>query len=628
MLTHRIRRAALAAGLAGALVAAFLPMGTAAAAAPPVGDWRMEEGSGTVLVDSSTSANNGTILGNPTWVAGQHGQALRLDGTGDYATVPDSASLDISSAITMATWVRPEKSAFATQNLIKKAVTTGTLVGGYELSLSAPGKVFVRFNQATTGDTLRLNSTTSYPLNGSAWMHVAATYDGTTMRLYINGVQEALLTSSFAIVTNNTSLGIGAQPDGASQFQGALDDTLVYNTALSASEIATLAGITPGNTPPTLNPVGNKAALVSTQLAFTATASDPDPDVLTFSLANGTGGQVPAGAAITSGGNFTWTPAAPQVATFDVCVSDGTASDCETIAVTATTDGLVGDWQANEGSGASLIDSSGLANNGTIVGNPTWVAGQHGQAIRLDGTGDYATVADNASLDITSAITMAAWVKPEVVGTQNVIKKATNGGPNGYELSLASSGSTWPQKVFVRFNQTTSGDTIRLNSTTLYPTDGNTWMHVAATYDGATIRLYVNGVEEANMASSTPIGTNALNLGIGAQPDGGSPLTGSLDDVLLYNRALSPSEIAALASITPPQPAPGPRPDRQQGRPGGRRARVHGDGLRPRRVRHPHVLARSRHLGRGARGRGHHHRRRLHVDPAGAQWGWRPSTSA
>ena len=69
----------------------------------------MNEGSGTVLVDSSASGNNGTILGNPTWVAGQHGQAIRFDGTGDYATVPDSASLDISAAITMAAWVKPEK---------------------------------------------------------------------------------------------------------------------------------------------------------------------------------------------------------------------------------------------------------------------------------------------------------------------------------------------------------------------------------------------------------------------------------------------------------------------------------------------------------------------------------------
>ena len=90
-----------------------------------------------------------------------------------------------------------------------------------------------------------------------------------------------------------------------------MDDVLLYNTALTASEIAALAGVTPGNTPPTLNPIGNKSAQVGTQLAFTATASDPDAgDTLTFSLANGSGGSVPAGASITSGGSFTWTPTA------------------------------------------------------------------------------------------------------------------------------------------------------------------------------------------------------------------------------------------------------------------------------------------------------------------------------
>ena len=133
MSMNRIRRVVPTFALAGVLLAVMLA-GAAGAASPPVGDWRMNEGSGTVLVDSSASGNNGTILGNPTWVAGQHGQAIHFDGTGDYATVPDSASLDISSAITMAAWVKPEKTA--TQYLIKKATTTGTTANGYELSLS------------------------------------------------------------------------------------------------------------------------------------------------------------------------------------------------------------------------------------------------------------------------------------------------------------------------------------------------------------------------------------------------------------------------------------------------------------------------------------------------------------
>ena len=95
MLKTRIRRVVPSLGLAGVLLAMVLS-GAAGAASPPVGDWKMDEGSGAVLVDSSTSGNNGTIAGNPTWVAGQHGQAIRFDGTGDYATVPDSASLDMT----------------------------------------------------------------------------------------------------------------------------------------------------------------------------------------------------------------------------------------------------------------------------------------------------------------------------------------------------------------------------------------------------------------------------------------------------------------------------------------------------------------------------------------------------
>ena len=168
---------------------------------------------------------------------------------------------------------------------------------------------------------------------------MAATYDGTQIRLYVNGVQEgSSLAGPASITTNNLALGIGAQPDGVSSLQGAIDDVRLYNRR-SRPPRSPRWRHPPGNTPPTLDPVGNKNAQVGTQLAFTATATDPDAgDTLTFSLAPGSGGSVPAGASITTGGDFTWTPTAGQVgtATFDVCVSDGTASDCETITVTVS----------------------------------------------------------------------------------------------------------------------------------------------------------------------------------------------------------------------------------------------------------------------------------------------------
>ncbi len=93
-----------------------------------------------------------------------------------------------------------------------------------------------------------------------------------------------------------------------------MDDVLLYNRALSASEILALATIAPPNTAPTLNPIGDKNATADSELAFTATASDPDPDTPTFTLADGTSGTVPAGATIgSSSGAFSWTPTGAQV---------------------------------------------------------------------------------------------------------------------------------------------------------------------------------------------------------------------------------------------------------------------------------------------------------------------------
>ncbi len=206
--------------------------------------WPMDEGSGSVVIDATSFGNDGSITGSPAWVAGQNGQALNLSGTSQYVIVPDSNSLDATNAITLAAWVKPTKTAFATQNIIKKVIGT-TTPNGYEISLSSAGKVFTRFNGGTVTNGLRVDSTTSYPLNGTAWMHIAATYDGTTIKLYINGVLETSSSVAFTIGTNTTNLGIGAEPASTviNLFQGTIDDARVYNRALSFEEVQVLAGV-------------------------------------------------------------------------------------------------------------------------------------------------------------------------------------------------------------------------------------------------------------------------------------------------------------------------------------------------------------------------------------------------
>jgi hypothetical protein len=217
---------------------------------------------------------------------------------------------------------------------------------------------------------------------------------------------------------------------------------------------------------------------------------------------------------------------------------------------------MVGHWAFEEMAGSAIIDSTIYHNNGLLFNNPQRVAGIKNRALLLDGTNQYAAVADNSSLNITSAITLMAWVKPEKVGNQYIINKFRQDGTpitdDGYELTLADQNSSDPPngngRAFVRFNACGSQNIYRVNTSTQYPFDGNTWLHLAATYDGTTIRIFYNGVEENSKVADFQIATNNLPLGIGAQGDGVSPLDGAIDDVRIYNYALTSAEIQQFAS--------------------------------------------------------------------------------
>lgn len=237
----------------------------------------------------------------------------------------------------------------------------------------------------------------------------------------------------------------------------------------------------------------------------------------------------------------------------DPITSDNSATDSDVIVTPCAADPtLVGCWQMEENGGTVLIDGSSFGNDAGLTGTPAWVDGKINKSLSLDGL-TYAIIPHNPTLGMADAISLAAWVKPTINGTQYIIKKGNRSvsPPSGFELSLATaSGSTGA--FFFRIND---NSTCRVDSNVTYNTYFDNWVHVAATYDKETLHIYVNGVlvDDSSTPCTVPIEIDTTkDLAIGSQSDGGSRFTGWLDDVRIYNRALSLSEIQLLAGVTPP----------------------------------------------------------------------------
>lgn len=214
-----------------------------------------------------------------------------------------------------------------------------------------------------------------------------------------------------------------------------------------------------------------------------------------------------------------------------------TTSAAITVTVSnAAPTGLVAAFGFNEGSGTTTFDASANGLTGTLS-NAVWSAsGKFGGALSFNGTDAWVTVADNNLLDLTSAMTLEAWVKPAALsGWSTALMKER---PGGLAYSLyASDDTSRPPAGYVNRGGT---DVSVLGTSTLI---ANAWAHVAVTYDASTLRLYVNGTEVARRSQTGNIATSGGVLRIGGNAVWGEYFAGLIDEVRIYNRALSASEI-------------------------------------------------------------------------------------
>jgi hypothetical protein len=419
-----------------------------------VAAYSFDAGSGTSVADLSGHGNVGAIA-NATWAAGGHsGSALSFNGTNAWVTVADSPSLDPHGSMTLEAWVKPTRAGAWATALIKEAAPDNLAYGLYASSDTGQpsGNVLV---DRTTTDTYIRGTTTTPP---NVWTHLAATYDGSTLRVYVNGALQASTPISGPIQASSGALRIGGNAIWSEWYAGLIDDVRVYSRSLSDAEIQ--ADMT------------------------TPTAAPPRPS------------------------------------------------------------GLVAAYGFNAGSGASAVDASGNGNTGTLA-NAAWTtAGHSGAALSFNGSNAWVTVPDSASLDLTTGMTLEAWVRPTQLDSWATAVLKETSGALVYGLYASSdtgqaSGNVFPVGQSAdKFVRGTSATPV------------NVWTHLAATYDGATLRVYVNGMQQATLPVTGSLQTSSGPLRIGGNGVWSEWFAGQIDDVRVYNRALGAGELQSDMATT------------------------------------------------------------------------------
>ena len=198
--------------------------------------------------------------------------------------------------------------------------------------------------------------------------------------------------------------------------------------------------------------------------------------------------------------------------------------------------GLVGCWLLNEGTGNRVYDLSGNGNTGSLVGDTHFVGGKFGSCLSFDGTGDFVTVQDNATLSIgSSGLTIGTWILPlSLTGYQEIFCKKSE-----YSIALNGSSLTYADSITWNYGEIGAYGTLILNK----------WAHILVTEsaDGTTITFFINGsVVGIKTRAGGSLTHDNYPIEIGGWSSMSRYFTGLIDNPSLSNRALAASEVQQL----------------------------------------------------------------------------------
>jgi hypothetical protein len=203
--------------------------------ASPASYWRLGETSGTSAADE-TGANPGTynnvLLGAPGALACDSNTSASFDGVQSYTRVPDSPSLDMTSAVTVEFWAKRRTITSTYQVLVGKPGNGVSKFENYAVWLAPSGRYTAYFGNGSTSVAV-----TTQAITDTNWHHVVATDNGSTVRIYLDGVLKETAATTLQLTANTQPLNLGRTNDNQYFFNGWLDEVAVYPTALSATTV-------------------------------------------------------------------------------------------------------------------------------------------------------------------------------------------------------------------------------------------------------------------------------------------------------------------------------------------------------------------------------------------------------
>ena len=527
--------------------------------------------------------------------------ALNFDGVDDYVQMSDPNFG--TGDFTIESWIKPTSAAggfIATSRSYEGGPSGNWWTFGY-----GSGNIGLEFAAASVGYTT--TGTTSGSVTPGVWSHVAVVRSGTTIYLYINGnlSSTTVLSGIHNLNTGNNVVRFGGWPDwNGGWLNGSLDEIRMWDVARTQCEIQTFMNCEIATTPANLvgNYHFNQGVDLGVNTAITtltdASASTRNGTLINFGLVS-----LPTSNWVTPGGvtSGSTTANTPNVE-IDVrgngnSIIDGNTSTSvtdftdfngaltRTFTIHNTLTGTLGiappyltGTNANQFS-ITTIPASSIAGVGsttlvvtfspTSAGTKTAIINipngdcneflydfvitatpPSGEVLNFDGVNDFINIPHNALLNITNSITVESWIKT----TSSSERYITTKYDDSWYLAINGAGAA-PGKASFYLNN--PGPTISWLHGTSTVSDGN-WHHIAGTYDGTVMKIYVDGKLENQAVKTTSLsittGTNPLQIGARTN---GITFQGSMDEVRIWNTARSQCEIQSYMNCEIPTTASG-----------------------------------------------------------------------